>query len=68
MSCETYLRLILPIGTIDPEDDAESNAATDQSGNRSEAGDSYRETMTELAHSISVVTKKVIKIFGVKKS
>ena len=43
----------------DPED-ALSNAATDQSGNRSDAGDSQiRETANELAHSISIVTKKV---------
>ena len=42
------------------EEDAESNAATDQSGNRSETEESYRETAGEIGHSISVVTKKVI--------
>jgi len=42
-------------------EDAESNAATDQSENRSDDGDNslYRETQTELQHSISVVTKKL---------
>jgi len=41
------------------EEDAESNAATDQSGNRSETEESYRETAGEIGHSISVVTKKL---------
>lgn len=40
-------------------DDNHSNAATDQSDNRSEGGESYREITSGILHSINVVTKKL---------